>query len=164
MKVPADVQRFLARRRIAVAGVSRQGNQPANAIFRRLRATGHEVFAVNPAARTVEGGPCYPFLAAIPGGVGALMIVTPPAAALALVEEAAALGIRHVWMHRAFGDGSVSPRAVERGRALGLEVIVGGCPMMLAGRVDLAHRLFGFFRGPEPQPAGARCEPARQAG
>jgi CoA binding domain len=41
---------FLARRRIAVAGVSRDTKQPANLIYRRLRDTGHEVFAVNPSA------------------------------------------------------------------------------------------------------------------
>lgn len=34
---------FLAQHRIAVAGVSRDGKQPANLIYRRLRDTGHEV-------------------------------------------------------------------------------------------------------------------------
>ena len=50
---------FLAQHRIAVAGVSRDAKQPANLIYRRLRDTGHEVFAVNPNAGEVEGDPCY---------------------------------------------------------------------------------------------------------
>jgi predicted CoA-binding protein len=33
---------FLAQRRIAVAGVSRDTKQPANLVYRRLRDTGHE--------------------------------------------------------------------------------------------------------------------------
>ena len=45
--------------RIAVAGVSRDSKQPANLIYRRLRATGHEVFAVDPNADEVEGDVCY---------------------------------------------------------------------------------------------------------
>ena len=48
-------EEFLAQSRIAVAGVSRDSKQPANLIYRRLRDTGHEVFAVNPNAAEVEG-------------------------------------------------------------------------------------------------------------
>ena len=158
--IPADVERFLAQRRVAVAGVSRHPDQPANAIFRRLRDAGHEVFAVNPAAAEVEGVTCYPTLAAIPGGVGAVMVVTPPAAAAAVVAEAAELGIRHVWLHRSLGSGSVSPEAVRLGRELGLEVVVGGCPLMVVGRVDPFHRVMRLFRGPEPPVAGCGCPPA----
>ena len=79
---------FLAQPRIAVVGVSRQTHQPANCNFRKLRAAGHTVFAVNPQTATVEGGPCYPTLAAIPGGVQAVLIFTPPAASEAVVREA----------------------------------------------------------------------------
>jgi hypothetical protein len=46
---------FLAQRRIAVAGVSRDPKRPADLIYRRLRDTGHEVFAINPNAGEVEG-------------------------------------------------------------------------------------------------------------
>ena len=151
--MPADVERFLAQRRIAVAGVSRHTDQPANAIFRRLREVGHEVFPVNPATPEVEGTTCYPQLAAIPGGVGAVMVVVPPSAAPAIVAEAADLGVRHVWLHRSFGTGSVSQEAVQLGRERGVEVIVGGCPMMVVGKVDPFHRLMGIFRGPERQAA-----------
>jgi hypothetical protein len=35
-------EEFLAQHRIAVAGVSRDAKQPANLIYRRLRATGHD--------------------------------------------------------------------------------------------------------------------------
>ena len=68
------VDDFLAQRRIAVAGVSStEPNAPANLILRKLRDAGHEVFAVNPKVDTVEGGPCHPSLAAIPGGVDAVV-------------------------------------------------------------------------------------------
>ena len=40
----AAADEFLAQRRIAVAGVSRDPKQPANLIYRRLRDTGHEVY------------------------------------------------------------------------------------------------------------------------
>ena len=55
------VDEFLAQKRIAVAGVSREKSRhPAgNLIYHRLKATGHEVFAINPHISTFEGDPCY---------------------------------------------------------------------------------------------------------
>ncbi len=138
-RVPQKVAEFLGTTRIAVAGVSRSGTQPANLIFRRLRDTGHEVFAVNPKAATVEGVTCYPNLAAVPGPLEAVMVVTPPQAASDIARQAADCGVGHVWFHRSFGEGSVSAEAVEACRARGIEPIVGGCPMMFCGSVDLGH-------------------------
>ncbi len=154
------VATFLAEPRIAVCGVSRQGGLPANAIYRKLRAAGHAVFAVNPNATEVEGDPAYPDLAAIEGGVGAVMIATPPGAGAAIVEQCTALGVRHVWFHRSFGAGSVSSDAVALARDRGLNVIPGSCPMMFVEPVDGPHRCLRWFlrvtgKAPEPiAPAG----------
>ena len=64
------VHDFLAQKRIAVAGVSRNNSHhPAgNLIYRRLKKTGHDVFPVNPHMQTFEGDRCYPDLQSIPGG------------------------------------------------------------------------------------------------
>ncbi len=42
-RVPEPVASFLQGKRFAVAGVSRDGNLPANAIFRKLKAAGYDV-------------------------------------------------------------------------------------------------------------------------
>ncbi len=102
------VDDFLAQKRIAVAGVSREPNQAANLVYRALRKTNYQVFAVNPSADQAEGDPCYPDLKSIPGGVDAVVIATPPGAAEAIVRDCAEQGISRVWMHRSFGKGSVS--------------------------------------------------------
>jgi uncharacterized protein len=148
---------FLASKRIAVVGVSRHGAEAANAIYRKLRDSGYEVFAVNPRAEEVEGDRCYPDLAAIPGGVEAVLIATPPAAARGVVAECAELGVGRVWMHRSFGAGSVSPEAVDLCREKGIAVIPGACPMMYLEPVDVPHRCFRWFLGLTgglPHPAG----------
>ncbi len=143
--IPDAVAEFLAQKRLAVAGVSRTPQQPANAIYRRLRDTGHEVYATNPEADAVEGDPCYPTLGALPVRVDGVVIATPPAAAATVVRECAELGIDRVWMHRSFGDGSVSDEAVALCREKGISVIVGGCPMMYCGKVDPFHRCMGWL-------------------
>lgn len=143
--VPEAITDFLAQKRLAVAGVSRTSQQPANAIYRRLRDTGHEVFATNPETDHVEDDPCYPGLGALPSPVDGVVIATPPSAAADVVREAAELGIPRVWIHRSFGDGSVSDEAVRLCREKGISVIVGGCPMMYCGDVDLGHRCMRWF-------------------
>jgi hypothetical protein len=143
---PEPIRQFLAARRVAVAGVSRDPQQTANHIFRRLRGV-TEVFAVNPRAEQVEGGPCYPSVDAVPGGVDAVLIVTPPEGALDTVRQCARAGVRQVWMHRSFGRGSVSDEAVRLCRELGIDVIVGACPLMYAEPVDVPHRCFRWMMG-----------------
>jgi predicted CoA-binding protein len=133
------VEEFLAQRRIAVAGVSRSSMQAANAIYRKLRKVGYEVFPVNPNADEVEGDRCYPDLRSIPDGVDGVVVATHPEVTPRIVQECVDLGIPRVWMHRSFGQGSVSEEAIRIGEDARLTVIPGGCPMMFC-KPDIAHR------------------------
>lgn len=133
---------FLASKRIAVTGVSRDAqSHGSNVVYQRLRDRGYEVFAVNPNAEKVEGDPAYPDLRSIPGGVDAVVIGTRPEIAEETMRECVDLGITKVWMHRAFGDGSVSDVATEHGRDHGITVIDGGCPCMFEPTADPAHKM-----------------------
>jgi len=133
---------FLAQPRVAVTGVSRNaGGHGSNAVYKRLRDRGYQVFAVNPNADRVEGDPAYRDLHSIPGGVDWVVIGTRPERADGTVRECADLGIRRVWMHRGMGSGSVSPTAVEFGRQHGITVIDGACPCMFGPASDGGHRL-----------------------
>ncbi|MGH2570391.1 MAG: CoA-binding protein [bacterium] len=140
MKMPESVAEFLAGERLAVAGVSRDSRQAANAVFRKLRSAGYDVAPINPSASEVEGVRCYPDVGSVPGPLDGLVIATHPTVAADLVEQCAKHEVRRVWFHRSFGDGSVSPEAVEACRARGLACIVGGCPLMYCEPVDPAHR------------------------
>jgi uncharacterized protein len=136
---------FLAKKRVAVTGVSRSPKtHGSNTVYKRLRERGYEVFAVNPNAQTVEGDPCYRDLKSIPGGVEAVVIGTRPERAEATVRECAELGIKHVWMHRGPGAGSVSAAATDYGRQHGITVIDGGCPCMFGPTADFSHKIMRF--------------------
>ena len=146
---------FLADQRIAVTGVSRTPKtHGSNNVYRRLRERGYQVFAVNPNTDKVEGDPSYPDLASIPGGVEAVVIGTRPEIAEATMRECAALGIRQVWMHRGPGAGSVSEAAAGYGRAHGITVIDGGCPLMFGPTADLGHKIMRLvYAGHVPKQA-----------
>jgi predicted CoA-binding protein len=138
----AKVQQFLAQRAIAVVGVSRADTRhpAANLIYRRLKQTGHDVFAVNPHLTAFDGDRCYPDLQSIPIGVDGVVIVTRPETTARIVRDCVATGVRRVWMHRSMAKGSsVSPEAVEYCRQHDVSVIAGACPMMFGPGVDFGH-------------------------
>jgi len=75
-----------------------------------------------------------------------------------VVDECAEAGVECVWLHRAFGHGSVSDAVVERCRERGLRAIPGACPMMYCEPVDPGHKCIRFLSrvtGKLPRPLGA---------
>lgn len=146
-KTPQLVAEFLQARRIAVAGVSRTGASAANAVFRKLRDCGYEVFPVNPNATEVEGVRCYPDLASIPGDLDAVVVATHPDASLDVVRQALDRGVRRIWFHRSFGRGSVDRDAVQECSRKGVRPVVGGCPLMYCQPVDFGHRCMRVWLG-----------------
>ena len=103
----ARVDDFLAQKRIAVAGVSRNDSHhpTGNLIYHRLKTTGHDVIPVNPHMQTFEGDRCYPDLRSIPGGVDGVVIVTRPEATQRIVRDCNDAGVRRVWMHQSIVEG-----------------------------------------------------------
>ncbi len=159
------VEEFLAQRRIAVAGVSRKGRSAANAIYKKLKGAGYEVYAINPNAESIGGERCYPDLKSLPGPADGVVIATNSARAAGIVRQCVEAGTPRVWMHCSLGSThkaatkwaakttSVSDEAVSLCRENNISVITGACPMMFCKPVDPAHalmrgvlRLFGGLR------------------
>jgi predicted CoA-binding protein len=153
-----NVHDFLAQKRIAVAGVSRDNSHHpvGNLIYHRLKKTGHDVFPVNPNMQTFEGDPCYPNLQSIPGGVDGVVIITRPELTERIVHDCTEAGVDRVWMHQSMGKGSsVSADAVKYCLQHDISVIAGACPMMYGDGVDFAHTCMRWIlklSGGLPQP------------
>ena len=144
------VNDFLAQKRIAVFGVSRDDRHhpAANLIYRKLKRSGHDVFAVNPNLATFDDDRCYPDVRAIPGGVDGAVVVTRPETTQRIVRECVDAGIRRVWMHESMAKGSsVSPEAVDDCQKHDVHVIAGACPMMYGDGVDLGHACMRWILG-----------------
>lgn len=159
-KIDALVQNFLAQQKIAVVGVSDKRETGCNLGYRKFKAAGYAVYAVNPRLTTFEGAPCYPDLKSIPEKPDAVFIFANPKITEQIVQQCVDLGIKHVWMHclmgtkpgLAAGMTSVSPDAVQMCRENGIAVIPGSCPNQFL-QPDFGHkvmrvmmRILGFLR------------------
>jgi predicted CoA-binding protein len=122
MELSDRIRAFLAGSVFAVVGASADRTKYGNKVLRAYLQNGLQVFPVNPRQAEIEGLRAYPDLAALPGPVHGLSIVTPPAVTERIVEDAAAAGIRHVWMQ----PGAESAAALQRAEELGLNTIGGG--------------------------------------
>ena len=128
--VASQIERFLAGEVYAVAGASRVRAKYGNKVLRCYQQNGRTVYAINRHGEEVEGVPGFEHLVDLPEPVHGLSIVTPPAITERLVEEAAAAGIRHLWMQ----PGAESEEAIERAEQLGLDCIAGGpCLLVVLG-------------------------------
>jgi predicted CoA-binding protein len=124
------IDAFFAGDSFAVVGASADRRKFGNKVLRAYLQAERRVYAVNPTADEVEGQPCYRDLAALPERVHGVSIVTPPKVTESIVEQAAELGISHLWMQ----PGAESPKAIERAAELGLTVIHSGpCALVEQG-------------------------------
>jgi predicted CoA-binding protein len=132
----AAVEDFVGRRTLAVVGVSRQGKKFGNLAFRELKAKGYRLLPVHPQAETIQGERCYPSLAALPEPVDGVLVIVPPAETGKVVREAAAAGIKRVWMQQ----GAESPEAIQFCQENGISAVHGECILMFAEPAAWFHR------------------------
>ena len=129
------IQDFVNGKRIAVVGVSRSQGKFGNRAFAELAGRGYQVFAVHPTAREIAGAPCYPNLTALRGQVDGALVVVPPEQAVHVLREAAAIGLKNVWLQQ----GAESPEALALARELGLYLVAKKCVLMYAPPVRSFH-------------------------
>jgi len=140
------IEDFLAHKRIAMPGVSRNPSDFSAKLFEELCRRGYDMVPVNPAATDVQGRQCFARVQDIHPPVDAALLMTPPAATETVVHDCAEAGIRHVWMYRAGGKGAVSPVAIAFCRERGMQVVPGQCPFMFLPDAAAFHRFHGFIR------------------
>jgi uncharacterized protein len=112
-RMPSSVAEFLSGKRFAVAGVSRNPQQTANLIFRKLRGSGFEVFPVNPSATEVDGVQCYSNLDSVPGSLDGVVAVTHPHNAVDVARQCSGVGVQRGWC-----AAGLVPPCVWRGECL----------------------------------------------
>ncbi len=122
MTLQERIDLFLAGTPHAVVGASRERSKYGNKVLRAYLQNERDVYPVNPNAKEVEGLEAFPDLASVPQPVHGISVITQPNVTERIVEEAAELGVKNIWMQ----PGAESETAVKRAEELGMNVIAGG--------------------------------------
>lgn len=141
-----SIDAFLALKRIAFAGVSRKSSHFSRMLMTEFRKRGYEVVPVNPNASSIDGLACYPRVSAIHPAPEGVLVITTAAQAAGVVEDAARAGIKHVWLYRAVGSGSLSGEALGIAAACGVDVVAGECPFMFFDKPGFPHNVHRLIR------------------
>lgn len=140
-----EIEDFLAQKRIALVGISRNAKDFSRAVFREMEQRGYDMVPVNPAIEEIEGKKCFARMQDVAPPVDGVLLMTGPNVTWHVVHDCAEAGIRRVWMHRASGQGAVSPEAVAFCKANAMQVVEGHCPLMFLPDEAFIHRAHGFL-------------------
>lgn len=146
MATLADIEGFLAHKRIAVVGVSRNPRDFTRLLYKEFRRRGYELIPVHPGAKEIDGDVCFARLQDVQPPVQAALLFTPPAITEVVSHDCAESGIQHLWMHRGGGRGAVHEGAVSFCRERGISVVDGECPFMFLPRSGGIHRFHAFVK------------------
>jgi uncharacterized protein len=142
----SSISAFLAERRVAVIGVSRNSQDFSRSLVREFLMRGYDIVPVNPAATEIEGRRCFPSLRELQTPVNAALIITAPTETDSVVHQCLASGVSHIWLYRSGGQGSVTSTAVALCREQRVNLIAGECPLMFLSTAAFPHRVHAFFR------------------
>jgi predicted CoA-binding protein len=139
-----QIDDFLALKRIAAVGVSRNPKETSYALWQELRQRRYDAVPVNPAATEIDGKPCYASVRDIDPPVEGALIMTTAAIAEQVLEDCAAAGIRHVWLYGGLGGGATSPETIAAAERHGLDTVAGQCPFMFLPGTAMFHSVHGL--------------------
>lgn len=130
---------FWQHRSYAVVGHSEQKPFPI-LTYQGLKKLGKTVIPVDPSAAEVDGDKTSQSLAELRGKVEAAVLELPKAETIEGVRQAAAAGIKHVWLHQQ----SDTPEALAEAEKLGLNLLHGTCAVMYVNCTSF-HKIHRFI-------------------
>lgn len=136
-----EINRFLAPRKMAVAGASRNPKKFGGIVFKELQERGFELYPINPMAEEILGVKCYKTVTELPADVDRLYIVTPKYETELIAHAAVLKGIKMVWIQRE----SDTPEALKTLENAQIPIIYKKYMLMFAEPVKGVHRFHGFL-------------------
>src|SRR5262245_19199281 len=126
---------FFAPRSVAVIGATDRAGSVGRSVLRNLIATpfGGVVYPVNPARASVLGIKAYRDLAAVPGPVELVVVVTPAATVPGVIGQCAAAGVKGAivisagFKETGAGGAELEQQVLERARAARMRIAGPNC-------------------------------------
>lgn len=105
--------------------------------YGEAKKRGKKVFAVDPSTGQIAGDKAYPDLRSLPEMVDGVVLEVSREETFDWVRQAAAAGIKNVWIHM----NRETPEAVEFAKQAGLNVLSGTCAVMYLAQGFTYHSI-----------------------
>lgn len=138
MHTTETIEDFLAKKRLAVVGVSRNPKDFTRSLFRELIHRGYDVVPVHPQAGDIEGIPAVRTVQQATPAVEGALLLTKPSVSSDVVKQCHEAGISSVWLYRA------TPGAADFCAGQGISLVEGECPFMYLPRPGFPHNVHKF--------------------
>jgi uncharacterized protein len=149
-----QVEDFLALKRVAVVGVSRNPKDFTRVMWDEFRQRRYEAIPVNPNVAEIDGQRCYATVKEIDPPVEGALIMTSKKATDQVVRDCEEAGIKHVWMYGGMAPGASTTTAVAFCEEKGIDTVQGLCPYMFlpdTPAFHTPHRVFKKLTGRYPK-------------
>lgn len=133
-------EEFFNAKAFAVVGNSEAKNFP-ELTYKGLKMRGKTVYAIDPGLKELQGDKVYPDLASLPGAVERLILEVPKNETKGYIEQAAAAGIKEVWIHM----NRETPEALDLAKEKGINVHYGTCAVMYVTPGFTYHSIHKFI-------------------
>jgi len=124
--MPSEYEKFWDKSSFAVVGHTGSKRKFPNLTYVGLKQMGKTVYAVDPAAKQIDGDKAYPDFASLPAGVEAAVLEAPKDETADWVAKAADAGIKNLWIHQKLE----TPQAVQLAKEKGINTLTGTCAVM----------------------------------
>ncbi|MCK9421403.1 MAG: CoA-binding protein [Bacteroidales bacterium] len=131
-----SIDAFLAPRKLAIAGVSRDPKKFGFSVFKELKEKGFEVIPINPEADNIDGTPCLRHVSELPDDVSSLLIITPRSQTPGIVTEALERKLKNIWIQQM----SETPETLILAKTSGVNLIYKQCILMYTDPVKGIHK------------------------
>jgi predicted CoA-binding protein len=138
------VEQFLAHKRLAMVGLSRNPIDFSATLYRELIKLGYDVVPVNPHATEVLGQRCFARVNEIDPRVEAALLMTSSDVTDTVLKDCAQSGIRWLWMYGVGKHGAATENAVQFCYEHGIHFVAGECPFMFLPGTGAVHRIHGW--------------------
>lgn len=109
------MEKMLQKNVWAVVGANRNPEKFGHKIYRKLKEKGYRVYAINPTIEAIESDKCYKDLSSLPEMPDVIDMVVNPEKGKPIIEEAARLGIKNIWLQPGTYDDDLMNLIRERG-------------------------------------------------
>jgi len=140
---PDVIRRVLARRRVAIVGLSGNELRASNFVGRYLLRHGYDVVPVNPREDSILGRKSYSTLADIPTPIDTVDVFRQPGVVPEIARDAVSIGATCLWLQY----GVISGEGVEIVMSSGLDVVMDRCIKVEHARYLGRMHWLGFNTG-----------------